>query len=188
MAGKLIIFSAPSGSGKSTIINHLLTRDLNLEFSISATSRPPRGAERHGVEYYFMTPEEFKLKIDNNEFLEYEEVYKNRFYGTLKREVDSKLASGKNVVLDIDVKGGMNVKNIYKENALALFIQPPSIEELERRLRGRATDTEEVILQRIAKAEHELSFASQYDAIIINDTLEHALQKAFNIISDFIKK
>ncbi len=186
MTGKLIIFSAPSGSGKSTIINYLLTKELNLEFSISATSRAPRGSEKNGVEYYFLTPEEFKNKIANNEFLEFEEVYADRFYGTLKSEVDHKLAEGKNVVLDIDVKGGMRVKEQYKDRALAIFIQPPSIAELENRLRGRATDKEEVILQRIARAEEELEYANKYDVIIINDELTKAQVDAENIVSEFI--
>lgn len=188
MAGKLIIFSAPSGAGKSTIINYLLEKKLNLSFSVSATSRPPRGKEQNGVEYFFLTPEEFKIKIEKQEFLEFEEVYTDRFYGTLKSEVDSKLEKGVNVILDIDVKGGMNVKKSYKEQALALFIQPPSIVELERRLRNRATDAEEVIQQRIAKAEEELKYSTQYDAIVINDELEKAQKEAFQIITTFLDK
>ena len=153
--GKLIIFSAPSGSGKSTIINYLLTQNLNLAFSISATSRPPRGTEKHGVEYFFLTPEEFKQRIANNEFLEYEEVYENRFYGTLKAQVEKQLEAGQNVVFDVDVVGGCNIKKFYGEQALSLFIQPPGIEELRNRLVGRGTDAPEVIESRIAKAEFD---------------------------------
>ena len=136
MTGKLIIFSAPSGSGKSTIINYLLTRNLNLAFSISATSRPPRGTEQHGVEYFFLTPEEFRQRIENNEFLEYEEVYKDRYYGTLKAQVERQLEAGQNVVFDVDVVGGCNIKKFYGDRALSVFIQPPSVEELRCRLEG----------------------------------------------------
>ena len=156
---KLIIFSAPSGSGKSTIINYLLTQNLNLAFSISATSRPPRGTERDGVEYFFLTPEEFRRRIADDEFLEYEEVYHDRFYGTLKAQVEKQLADGQNVVFDVDVVGGCNIKKFYGDRALSVFIQPPSVEELRRRLVGRGTDTPEVIEDRVAKAQYELSFA-----------------------------
>ncbi len=166
MTGKLIIFSAPSGSGKSTIINYLLTQNLNLAFSISATSRPPRGTEQHGVEYFFLTPEEFRQRIENNEFLEYEEVYKDRYYGTLKAQVEKQLEAGQNVVFDVDVVGGCNIKKFYGDRALSVFIQPPSVEELRCRLEGRGTDAPEVIESRIAKAEYELSFASQFDCVI----------------------
>ena len=181
--GKLIIFSAPSGSGKSTIINYLLTQNLNLAFSISATSRPPRGTEKHGVEYFFLTPEEFKQRIANNEFLEYEEVY-----GTLKAQVEKQLEAGQNVVFDVDVVGGCNIKKFYGEQALSLFIQPPSIEELHNRLVGRGTDAPEVIESRIAKAEFELSFADKFDVIIVNDELEKAEAETLKIIQDFIAK
>ena len=167
MTGKLIIFSAPSGSGKSTIINYLLTQHLNLAFSISATSRPPRGTEQHGVEYFFLTPEEFRCRIENNEFLEYEEVYKDRYYGTLKAQVEKQLEAGQNVVFDVDVVGGCNIKKFYGDRALSLFIQPPCVEELRRRLIGRGTDAPEVIEHRVAKAEYELSFASKFDKVII---------------------
>ena len=153
MTGKLIIFSAPSGSGKSTIINYLLTQNLNLAFSISATSRPPRGTEQHGVEYFFLTPEEFRCRIENNEFLEYEEVYKDRYYGTLKAQVEKQLEAGQNVVFDVDVVGGCNIKKFYGDRALSVFIQPPSVEELRCRLEGRGTDAPEIIESRIAKAE-----------------------------------
>lgn len=186
--GKLIIFSAPSGSGKSTIIQSLLGRDLNLSFSISATSRAPRGTERDGVEYYFITPEEFRQRIANDEFLEYEEVYAGKFYGTLKSEVERILASRRNVIFDVDVVGGLNIKKYYGDQALSLFIQPPSIEELEKRLKNRATDAPEVIASRIAKAEYELSFAPQFDRIIVNDILEKAQEEAYRSIRQFLDK
>ncbi len=186
MTGKLIIFSAPSGSGKSTIINYLLEQNLNLAFSISATSRPPRGIERNGVEYFFLTPEEFKQRIANNEFLEYEEVYENRFYGTLKSQVEKQLAEGQNVVFDVDVVGGCNIKKFYADRALSVFIQPPSVEELRRRLNGRGTDTPEVIESRIAKAEYELGFAPRFDVVITNDNLEQAEKEALDVIRQFL--
>ena len=178
--GKLIIFSAPSGSGKSTIINYLLTQNLNLSFSISATSRPPRGKERHGVEYFFLSPEEFRQRIANNEFLEYEEVYENRFYGTLKAQVEKQLEAGQNVIFDVDVVGGCNIKKYYGSRALSVFIQPPSVEELRKRLQGRGTDAPEVIESRIAKAEFELGFADKFDTVIVNDDLEKAKAEALN--------
>ena len=185
---KVIIFSAPSGSGKSTIINYLMQQDLNLHFSISATSRPPRGQEQHGVEYFFLSPEEFRQHIDNGDFLEYEEVYKDRYYGTLSAQVDQQLERGENVVCDVDVLGGINIKSHYGDRALSLFIQPPSIEELRRRLEGRATDAPEVINDRIARAEFELSHASQFDAVVINDNLEKALEEALVIVKQFLEK
>ena len=187
MKGKLIIFSAPSGSGKSTIINYLMTQNLNLAFSISATSRPPRGTEQHGVEYYFLSAEEFKQRIANDEFLEYEEVYENRFYGTLKAPIEQQLEAGLNVVFDVDVVGGCNIKKYYGDRALSVFIQPPSIEELRKRLVGRATDTPEVIESRIAKAEFELGFAEKFDVVVINDELEKAKADALEIIQNFLK-
>lgn len=183
---KIIVFSAPSGSGKSTIINYLLTQNLNLAFSVSATSRPPRGQEEHGVEYFFLSPEEFRQRIANNEFLEYEEVYADRYYGTLKAQVETQLEAGQNVVFDVDVVGGCNIKKFYADRALSLFIQPPSIEVLRHRLTGRATDTPEVIESRIAKAEYELSFAPKFDKVIINDDLETAKAEALEIIRDFL--
>ncbi|MBE6287504.1 MAG: guanylate kinase [Mediterranea massiliensis] len=186
--GKLIIFSAPSGSGKSTIINYLLTQGLNLAFSISATSRLPRGAERHGVEYFFLSPEEFRRRIANDEFLEYEEVYPDRFYGTLKAEVEKQLAAGLNVVFDVDVVGGCNIKHFYGDRALSVFIQPPSIAELRKRLYGRATDTPEVIEGRIAKAEFELAFAPRFDVQIVNDDLEVAKAETLKVLQDFLNK
>lgn len=188
MAGKLIIFSAPSGSGKSTIINYLLTQGLNLAFSISATSRAPRGTEQHGVEYFFLTPEEFRSRIENNEFLEYEEVYKDRYYGTLKAQVEKQLEAGQNVVFDVDVVGGCNIKKFYGDRALSVFIQPPSVEELRRRLEGRGTDAPEVIESRIAKAEFELSFAPQFDRIIVNDNLETAKAETLAVIREFLNQ
>ena len=167
--GKLIIFSAPSGSGKSTIINYLLTQELNLAFSISATSRPPRGTEQNGVEYFFLSPDEFRSRIANDEFLEYEEVYQDRFYGTLKAQVEKQLAAGQNVVFDVDVVGGCNIKKFYGERALSVFIQPPSVEELRKRLVGRGTDTPEVIESRI-------------------DDLETAKAAALKVITQFLNQ
>ena len=186
--GKLLIFSAPSGSGKSTIINYLMEQNLNLHFSVSATSRPPRGKEQHGVEYFFLTPEEFRSHIDNGDFLEYEEVYKDRYYGTLKEQVDNQLSRGENVVCDVDVLGGQNIKKAYGERALSLFIQPPSIEALRARLVGRATDSEEVINDRIARAEFELGFAEKFDTIVINDDLATAKSEALAKVKAFLEK
>ena len=187
--GKLIIFSAPSGSGKSTIINRLMLRpELHLAFSISCTSRAPRGTEQNGVEYFFITPEEFRERISRDEFLEYEEVYENRFYGTLKQQVETQAARGENVVFDVDVKGGCNIKQYYGDRALSLFIQPPSVEELRRRLVGRATDAPKVIEQRIARAEFEMSQAPKFDRIIINDDLEKAVEETYEAIRAFIEE
>lgn len=184
---KIIIFSAPSGSGKSTIINYLMQQGLNLHFSVSATSRPPRGAEQNGVEYYFLTLEDFKQRIAQGEFLEYEEVYKDRFYGTLKSQVDAQLAKGENVVCDVDVLGGQNIKKHYGQRALSLFIQPPSIEVLRQRLEGRGTDSPEVINDRIARAEFELSFADKFDHVVVNDDLQQAQAEALALIQNFLK-
>ena len=188
MAGKLIIFSAPSGSGKSTIINYLMRQGLNLSFSISATSRPPRGTERDGVEYFFLSPEEFKSRIANGEFLEYEEVYKDRFYGTLKSQGEKQLAAGDNVVFDVDVKGGCRIKEMYGDRALSMFIQPPSIEALRQRLEGRGTDSPEVIADRLARAAYELTFAPKFDTVVINDDLEKAEAEAFAKLKAFLDK
>lgn len=185
---KIIIFSAPSGSGKSTIINYLLTQELNLAFSISATSRPPRGEEKHGVEYFFLSPDEFRQRIAADEFLEYEEVYTDRYYGTLKAQVENQLEAGQNVVFDVDVVGGCNIKKFYGNRALSLFIQPPSVEELRNRLTGRATDTPEMIESRIAKAEYELSFAPKFDKVIINDDLATAQAEALQVIQSFLSE
>jgi len=186
--GKLVIFSAPSGSGKSTIVNYLLSQDLNFQFSISATSRLPRGAEQHGVEYYFYSPEEFKEKITADEFLEYEEVYKDKFYGTLKSEVQRILDNGGNVIFDVDVVGGCNIKEFYGEKALSIFIEPPSIKELRRRLINRNTDSPEVIEARIEKAEFEMTFSSRFDVIIVNDDLEEAKAMTLETIENFLLK
>lgn len=186
---RLIIFSAPSGSGKSTIVNYLMKEhpELKLAFSISCTSRAPRGTERHGVEYFFLSPEDFKAKIAAGEFLEYEEVYPDRFYGTLKQQVEDQCEAGQNVVFDVDVKGGCSIKQHYGDRALSIFIQPPSVEELRRRLVGRATDTPEVIEQRIAKASYELTFAGQFDTIIVNDDLAKAEAEALRVVKEFLK-
>ena len=184
--GEKVVVIGPSGSGKSTIINYLLTQDLNLAFSISATSRPPRGEEKHGVEYFFLSPDEFRQRIANNEFLEYEEVYKDRYYGTLKAQVEQQLEAGQNVVFDVDVVGGCNIKKFYGERALSLFIQPPSVDELRRRRKGRGTDAREVIVHRIAKAEYGLSFAPRFDKVIINDDLETAKAEALKVIREFL--
>lgn len=186
--GKCIIFSAPSGSGKSTIVRWLTEEhpELNLAFSISCTSRAPRGTEQNGVEYFFLTPEEFRQRINNGEFLEYEEVYENRFYGTLKQQVEHQLEKGENVVFDVDVKGGCNIKDYYGKRALSIFIQPPSIAELRRRLEGRGTDAQEVIEQRLEKASYELTFAQRFDKIVVNDQLETAEQATLALLNAFL--
>ena len=190
MRGKLIIFSAPSGTGKSTIISWLMKehKELNLAFSISCTSRAPRGTEQNGVEYFFLTPEEFRTRIEDDEFLEYEEVYTDRFYGTLKSQVEKQLEAGQNVVFDVDVKGGVNIKKFYGDEALSIFIQPPSVNELRRRLEARATDAPDVIDQRIARAEFELTFADKFDKVVVNDILEYAEADALLAIQQFLAK
>lgn len=185
---KVLIFSAPSGSGKSTIINYLMQQGLNLHFSVSATSRPPRGAEKNGVEYFFITPEEFRAHIEAGDFLEYQEVYENRYYGTLKSQVDSQLERGENVVCDVDVLGALNIKRHYGEQALAVFIEPPSIEVLRQRLSSRGTESEEEIEKRIARAEYELSFAEKFDTIITNDDLATAQGEALSVIKAFLSR
>ena len=188
MKGKLIIVSAPSGSGKSTIISWLMTHpELRLAFSISCTSRPPRGNERNGVEYFFLTPDEFRRRIEADEFLEYEEVYEGRFYGTLKSQVEHQLSQGQNVVFDVDVKGGCSLKKYFGDRALSIFIQPPSVEELHRRLENRGTDSPEVIADRVAKAEYELTFAPMFDRVVVNDDLETAQQEAYDLVSSFLE-
>lgn len=184
---KVIIFSAPSGAGKSSIVQHLLTKDLDLQFSISATSRPPRGTEKEGVDYFFLSPKEFKNRIAQGDFLEYEEVYPDRFYGTLKSEIDHILANGKNPILDIDCIGGLNVKKIYANDAIAIFIMPPSVEALKDRLNKRGTDSPEVIEKRLQKAEYEMSFAPQFDVVVENHDLEQARKKSYEIIRNFVK-
>lgn len=188
--GRLVIFSAPSGSGKSTIVNWLMKEhpELQLYFSVSCTSRPPRGTEQDGVEYFFVTPETFRQKIAAEEFLEYEEVYENRFYGTQKAQVERQREAGQNVVFDVDVKGGVNIKKYYGDEALSIFIQPPSVEELRRRLEGRGTDTPEAINDRVSKAAYELTFAPQFDHIVVNDDLDQAKAEAFRLVSEFLSK
>jgi guanylate kinase len=186
--GKLIVFSAPSGSGKTTIVQHLLAQpDLNLEFSISATSREPRPEEVEGKDYYFLSLKEFKKKIKNEEFLEWEEVYRDNFYGTLKCEIEKIWASGKNVIFDIDVVGGLDIKHIYPEQTLAVFVKPPSIEELKIRLKKRKTESEDKINMRIAKASIELATAPQFDFIIENNNLKIALKEAYELVTSFIE-
>lgn len=185
--GRVIIISAPSGTGKSTIISYLMTQGLNLHFSVSATSRPPRGKEVNGVDYFFLTPEEFRLHISKGDFLEYQEVYQNRYYGTLRTEVDKQLAKGENVVCDIDVIGAQNIKKIYGNRAFSLFIKPPSIDALRQRLENRGTDSQEVIQQRIERAEFELAQASHFDACIVNDALQQAQEEAADVIRQYLQ-
>ncbi|MGB0896981.1 MAG: guanylate kinase [Flavobacteriaceae bacterium] len=187
--GKLIVFSAPSGSGKTTIVRHLLgIEKLNLEFSISATSRAPRGEEVDGKDYYFLSLEEFKSKIKADEFLEWEEVYRDNFYGTLKSEVERIWAKGKHVIFDIDVVGGIDIKRIYPERTLSVFVKPPSIEELKIRLKKRSTESEDKINMRVAKASIELATAPQFDFIIENNELDVALKEAEELAHNFLKK
>ena len=184
--GKLVIFSAPSGAGKTTIVRHLLSLGLNFGFSVSATTRRPRGTEQNGKDYYFLSVEEFKDRINRDEFLEWEEVYPGCFYGSLKSEVDRICKNGQNILFDVDVVGGSNIKKFYGAKALAVFVQPPSIKELENRLISRSTDCMEVIKQRIAKAEYELTFVNLFDIVIINDQLEVALQEAEEKVRSFL--
>jgi len=186
MQGKLIIISAPSGAGKTTILKHLLKQGLNLEFSVSACSREKRINEINGKDYFFITADEFKQKIINNEFLEWEEVYKDHFYGTLKSEVERMTSEGKNVIFDVDVIGGINIKKNYVKESLAIFIMPPSIEELKKRLINRSTDSIENINKRVAKAKKEIEFADKFDKIIINDNLEITLNEITQVIKNFI--
>ena len=183
---KLIVFCAPSGSGKSTLIAHVMERLPQLTFSVSATSRPPRGQEQDGVEYYFLSTDEMRQRIDAGEFIEWCEVYPGRYYGTLRSEVDRLLAAGKDVVLDLDVIGAENVKKIYNDRALTVFIQPPSIEELRRRLNARGTDSPEVIQTRVERAEYELSFAPRFDRRIINDDLAQAQKETLRVVREFL--
>lgn len=186
--GKLIIFSAPSGSGKSTLINYLMQQEMPLSFSVSATSRAPRGSEQHGKEYYFLTVDEFRSRIAADEFLEYEEVYPGKFYGTLKSEVERLRNNGRHVIFDVDVVGGVNIKRYYGDEALSIFIQPPSIEVLHARLVGRATDSPEVIATRVAKAEEELTYAPQFDKIVVNDVLEKAQSEVLSLVKNFLSE
>ena len=184
---KVVIFSAPSGSGKSTIVNYLLSKDLGLEFSISATCREPRGEEKHGKEYYFFSTEEFKRKIAEDGFLEWEQVYPGCFYGTLKSELERIWAKGHTVVFDVDVVGGVNIKKFFGDQALAVFVQAPSVEALRQRLISRGTDSAEKIEERVAKAEYEMTFADKFDIVVVNDKLEDALTRAEKAVRDFLK-
>ncbi len=185
--GKLVIFSAPSGSGKTTIVRELLKLFPEFEFSISATSRQPRGQEQHGVDYYFLSNEEFRQRVERDEFVEWEEVYEGTCYGTLKSEVERIWSKGNVIIFDVDVMGGINLKRLFGEDACSMFIMPPSVEELERRLRGRGTDSEEVIQKRIAKAEFELSKSPEFDHTVVNDDLQVAVDEAASIIRNFLK-
>lgn len=186
--GKLIIFCAPSGSGKSTLVQWLMAAhpELNLAFSISCTSRAPRGTEQNGVEYFFLTPDEFRARIAADEFLEYEEVYSGRFYGTLKSQVDTQTQRGENVLFDVDVKGGCHIKEFYGSRALSIFVQPPSVDELRRRLISRGTDSAEAIEQRVGKAAYELTFAPRFDHVVVNDNLEKAKAEVYRLVSQFV--
>lgn len=188
--GKLIIFCAPSGSGKSTLVQWLMAEhpELRLAFSISCTSRAPRGTEQNGVEYFFVSPDEFRARIAADEFLEYEEVYPSRFYGTLKSQVDSQTRRGDNVLFDVDVKGGCHIKEFYGSRALSIFVQPPSIDELRRRLIARGTDTPEAIEQRVGKAAYELTFAPRFDHVVVNDDLDRAKAEVYQLVSRFLDR
>lgn len=187
--GKLFVFSAPSGSGKTTIVKHLLSqKELDLDFSISATSRSPRGKEQNGVDYYFLDKAVFQEHIDNGDFLEWEEVYTDHFYGTLKTEVERIWSMGKHVVFDIDVVGGLNIKAQFPENTLSVFVKPPSLDEMERRLRNRKTDSESKILERVGKAAKELAYAEDFDVVLINDSLEIAKKEAVQMVVNFSKE
>ncbi len=186
MEGKLIVISAPSGSGKTTIVKHILNSDLNIEFSVSACSRKPRTGEKHGHDYYFLPVEDFSNKISQSAFIEWEEVYPGNFYGTLKSELARIWAKGNHVIFDVDVVGGLNIKKQFNKKCLAIFIRPPSVAELEKRLRGRATDSDEIIKKRVEKAEYELTFAKQFDVIVVNDVLEDAIKETYVTIKKFL--
>ena len=188
MAEKVLIFSAPSGSGKSTIVNHILSLHPEVEFSVSATSRAPRGSEVHGVEYYFLSEDEFREKIARDEFVEYEEVYAGSFYGTLKEEVRRIWAKDHVIIFDVDVKGGVNLKKYFGAKALSVFIQAPSIEELRRRLEKRGTDSPEAIDRRVAKAEEEMTYAPLFDRVLVNDDLETAFKEAEEMVDQFLSE
>jgi guanylate kinase len=186
MQGKLVIISAPSGAGKTTIIKHLLDSGINLEFSISATTRIPRGKEKNGREYYFLPVEEFRKRVAEEGFIEWEEVYKDQLYGTLKSEIKRIRDNGNHVLFDVDVKGGINLKNIFRHDAISIFIMPPSVKELERRLLIRGTDDRSKIRTRVAKAEQEMKLADQFDSIVINDNLEQAKNEVYNLVNSFL--
>lgn len=186
--GKLIIFSAPSGSGKTTLVRHLLSKpELKLAFSVSATSREKRSNEENGKDYYFLTPDEFRSRIQKGDFLEWEAVYENQYYGTLKSEIDRIHSEGKSVIFDVDVVGGLNLKKQFGNRALGVFVQPPSVKALEQRLQKRGTESDESLAKRVAKAEHELSFADQFDVVVVNDDLETAKAEAYRLVADFIQ-
>lgn len=187
-SGKLIIFSAPSGAGKSTVVRRLEKLFPQLEFSISATSRSPRGEEVNGVEYYFLTKDEFRAKVDSGEFVEWEEVYQGTCYGTLRSEMERIWADGNTIIFDVDVKGGIALKEKFGSRALSLFIMPPSVEELRKRLEGRGTDAADVIDKRIAKAEYEISFAKYFDDVVVNDDLDAAVKEAATIVGNFLRQ
>jgi len=188
MKGKCIIFSAPSGSGKSTLVHWLMDThpELRLAFSVSATSRAPRGTEQDGVDYFFLSPEEFRERIAKGDFLEYEEVYGGNFYGTLRTQVTAALDKGINVIFDIDVKGGVNIKRQFGDKALSIFVCPPSLEALRNRLEGRGTETPEKIEMRLAKAGEEMTYSTQFDRVVVNDVLEEAKAEVFRLVSDFV--
>lgn len=188
MTGKSVIISAPSGSGKTTLVNHILKKFPDLEFSVSATSREPRENEEDEKNYYFLNPSEFRKKIKNDEFVEWEEVYKDMYYGTLKSELQKIWKKGKHVIFDVDVFGGLNLKKIFGDKALSVFVSVPSIGELEKRLRNRSTDPEEIIMKRLAKARHEMAYSTEFDVIIVNDDLERACREAEKIVNTFISK
>jgi guanylate kinase len=188
MNGKLVIISAPSGAGKTTIVNYLLKQDLGLEFSVSATTRKPRGKEKNGKDYYFITVGDFNQKIKNNEFTEWQEVYKDQFYGTLKSEIERRWADKKHVVFDVDAKGGRNLKKIFGSKAISIFIMPPSVEELEKRLLHRATDNKSKIRIRIEKAIEEMKLADKFDHVVINDNLDKAQKEVYVLVKTFLKK
>ncbi|MGM0551337.1 MAG: guanylate kinase [Bacteroidota bacterium] len=185
-SGKLIIFSAPSGSGKTTIVRHLLSQGLPLAFSVSATSRAPRGTEKHGREYYFLSPDEFRKYIEQNAFVEWEEVYADRYYGTLKSEVERLWSEGKHVLFDVDVVGGVNLKKQFGDRALSIFVKAPSIDVLEERLRKRSTETEAELKLRVEKADHEYNYARQFDVVLVNDDLQHAQKQAVELVCSFL--